>query len=103
MNSNFKSRIMENKEEDEVVRRERLKHYWDYRNVIATAYREGFISSLRKAQRKAESAGGMSVKGVTILNGYEADLSVEMLAFITELTEKYVSEVIQKEKEQRKI
>jgi CTP:molybdopterin cytidylyltransferase MocA len=88
---------MENKEEDEAVRRERLKHYWDYRNVIATAYREGFISSLRKAQRKAESAGGMSVK----LNGSEPELSVEMLAHITELTEKYVSEVIQKE--QRKI
>jgi hypothetical protein len=92
---------MENKEEDEAVRRERLKHYWDYRNVIATAYRDGFISSLRKARMKAEKLDGMSVKEETILNGSEPDLSVEMLARITELTEKYVSEVMQKE--QRKI
>jgi hypothetical protein len=76
---------MESKEE--VVERERLKHYRDYQNVIMTAYIDGFKKSFREAKEA---------------KGEDADLSVEMLAFITKLAEKYFLKVLQREREQKK-
>ena len=73
---------MESKEE--IVERERLKHYRDYQNVIMTAYRDGFKKSFREAK------------------GEDTGLSVEEEAFITKLAEKYVLKVLQREREQKK-
>ena len=76
---------MESKEE--IVERERLKHYRDYRNVIMTAYIDGFKKSFRKAKEA---------------KGEDTGLSVEEEAFITKLAEKYVLNVLQREREQKK-
>ena len=77
---------MESKEE--VAERERLKHYRDYRNVIMTSYIDGFKKSFREAKEA---------------KGEDTGLSVEMLAFITELAEKYVLKVLQREQQKKDI
>jgi flagellar biosynthesis/type III secretory pathway protein FliH len=69
---------------DEVAEHERLKHYWNYKNVIATAYADGI------------KAGKMEAYETYILNGHEAGFSPDSLAKLTKLTVAEVLKIIQR-------
>lgn len=73
-----------------------LKYYRDLKNSLDTSFEEGKAEGEQIGLEKGEQIGLGKKKMEVIKNGYQAGLSVSMLAQLTNLTEEYVIQILKK-------